>query len=160
MGVSCGILTNNLVAGMEKEINRDRETAEESIGENVVQPIQKKRVRKSCKDTCNEKCEDFTPIKDQDIAIRHSPRQLSLKRAGVGPVKLNKRWRIALNVSSFVPKEEFLKEILLHYFIQNKSASEAHRVLVETYGDHALSEQTCIDWFKRFNNKDYNVKDK
>lgn len=61
---------------------------------------------------------------------------------------------------SFIPKKEFLREILLHYFIQNKSASEAHRILVETYGSHALSETTCTDWFKRFENNDFNFKDK
>ncbi|EFN82537.1 hypothetical protein EAI_16874, partial [Harpegnathos saltator] len=50
---------------------------------------------------------------------------------------------IALNMSNFVPKKEYLRGILLHYFFQKDSAVEAHRILVETYGDHALSETTC-----------------
>ncbi|KAG5320002.1 MOS1T transposase, partial [Pseudoatta argentina] len=49
-------------------------------------------------------------------------------------------------MSNFVPNKPFLRGILLHYFIQKKSAAEAHRILVETYGEHALSERTCRDW--------------
>jgi len=61
-------------------------------------------------------------------------------------------------MSSFVPKKEFLQRILLHYFIQTKSIAETH-ILIETYGDHALSETTCRDWFKRSRNN-FNVEDK
>ena len=43
----------------------------------------------------------------------------------------------------FCVKESLFQGILLHYFIQKKSADKAHRILVETYGDHALSETTC-----------------
>ncbi|EFN77463.1 hypothetical protein EAI_12768, partial [Harpegnathos saltator] len=53
--------------------------------------------------------------------------------------------------------KEYLRGILLHYFFQKESAVEAHRILVETYGDHALSETTCRDWFK---NNDFDVEDK
>jgi len=53
-----------------------------------------------------------------------------------------------------------LQGILLHYFIQKKSAAEAHRILVETYGNHALSETICRDWFTRFRNNDFDIKDK
>ena len=42
-------------------------------------------------------------------------------------------------MSTFVPNKLYLQGILLHYFIQNKSAAEAHRILVKTYGDNALS---------------------
>lgn len=63
-------------------------------------------------------------------------------------------------MSNFVPNKPFLRGILLHYFIQKKSAAEAHRILVETYRDHALSERTCRDWFNRFKNGDFNVQDR
>ncbi|KAG5315241.1 MOS1T transposase, partial [Pseudoatta argentina] len=53
-----------------------------------------------------------------------------------------------------------LLQILLHYFIQKKSAAEAHRILVETYGDNALSDTTCRDWFRRFKNNDFELEDK
>ncbi|EFN83814.1 Histone-lysine N-methyltransferase SETMAR, partial [Harpegnathos saltator] len=57
--------------------------------------------------------------------------------------------------------KEYSRGILLHYFFQNKSAAEAHRILVETYGsNHALSETTCRDWFRRFKNNDFDVEDK
>ncbi|EGI63494.1 Mariner Mos1 transposase [Acromyrmex echinatior] len=33
-------------------------------------------------------------------------------------------------------------------------------MLVKTYGDHALSETTCRDWFRRFKNNDFDFEDK
>ncbi|KAG5312037.1 MOS1T transposase, partial [Pseudoatta argentina] len=41
-------------------------------------------------------------------------------------------------MSIFVPNKVYLRGILLHYFIQKKSAAEAHRILVQTYGDKIL----------------------
>lgn len=63
-------------------------------------------------------------------------------------------------MSTFVPNKVFLRGILLHCFIQKKSAAEAHRILVETYGDNALSNTTCRDWFRRFKNNDFELEDK
>ncbi|KAG5314398.1 MOS1T transposase, partial [Pseudoatta argentina] len=40
----------------------------------------------------------------------------------------------------------YLRGILLHYFIQKKSAAEAHRILVQTYGDNALSDTNQGHW--------------
>ncbi|KAG5313552.1 MOS1T transposase, partial [Pseudoatta argentina] len=60
----------------------------------------------------------------------------------------------------FVPNKVYLRGILLHYFIQKKSAAEAHRILVQTYGDDALSDTTCRDWFRRFKNNDFQLEDK
>jgi len=51
-----------------------------------------------------------------------------------------------LNIE-FHAKKEYLRGILLHYFIQKKFTAKAHRILVETYGDHILSETTCKDLF-------------
>ena len=51
-------------------------------------------------------------------------------------------------MSTFVPNKVYLRGIVLHYFIQNKSAVEAHRILIETYGDNALSDTTRRDWFR------------
>ena len=48
----------------------------------------------------------------------------------------------------------------MHCFIQNKSAAAAHRILVETYGDNALSNMTCRGWFRRFKNNDFKLEDK
>ena len=53
-------------------------------------------------------------------------------------------------MSSLVPNKVYIRGILLHYFIQNKSAAEAHGILVETYGDNALSDTTSRDWFRCF----------
>ena len=54
----------------------------------------------------------------------------------------------------------YLQGILLHYFIQKKPAAESHRILIETYGNHALLETACRDWFRHFKNNDFDVEDK
>ncbi|KAG5314411.1 MOS1T transposase, partial [Pseudoatta argentina] len=41
-------------------------------------------------------------------------------------------------MSKFLPNKVYLRGILLHYFIQKKSAAEAHRILVQTYGDQLM----------------------
>ena len=63
-------------------------------------------------------------------------------------------------MSSFVSNKVNLRRILLHYFIQKKSAAESHTILVETYGDNALSETTCRHWFRRFKNNDFELEEK
>ncbi|KAG5319597.1 MOS1T transposase, partial [Pseudoatta argentina] len=63
-------------------------------------------------------------------------------------------------MSIFVPNKVYLRGILLHYFIQKKSAAEAHRILVQPYGDNALSDTTCRDWFRRFKSNDFELEDK
>ena len=63
-------------------------------------------------------------------------------------------------MSTFVPNKVYLRRILLQYFIQNKSAAEAHRILVETYGDNALLDTTCRNWFRGFKNNDFKLQDK
>ncbi|KAG5324276.1 MOS1T transposase, partial [Pseudoatta argentina] len=66
--------------------------------------------------------------------------------------------------------QEFLRRYKLHgdEFLRSivtgdetwKSAAEAHRILVQTYGDNALSDTTCRDWFRRFKNNDFELEDK
>ncbi|KAG5312025.1 SETMR methyltransferase, partial [Pseudoatta argentina] len=63
-------------------------------------------------------------------------------------------------MSKFVPDKVFLRGVLLHYFNMNKSAAEAPRILDQTYGDNALSDTTCRDWFRRFKNNDFELEDK
>ena len=42
----------------------------------------------------------------------------------------------------------------------NKSAAEVHRLLVETYGNAALSEKSCREWFQKFKNGEFDIEDK
>ena len=63
-------------------------------------------------------------------------------------------------MSTFVPNKMYLRGILLHYFIRNKSAPGAQNILVETYGDNVLSDTTCRDQFRRFKNNDFKLEDK
>ena len=41
-----------------------------------------------------------------------------------------------------------------------KTAAEAHRMLSSTYGEAALSERTCREWFQRFKSGDFAVEDR
>ena len=59
-----------------------------------------------------------------------------------------------------MPNKVYLRGILLQYFVQNISAAEVHRILVEIYGDNALPDTTCRDWFRRFKNNDFQLEDK
>ncbi|EFN87615.1 hypothetical protein EAI_07173, partial [Harpegnathos saltator] len=45
-------------------------------------------------------------------------------------------------------------------FNWKKSAAEAHRMLVEVYGDAAPTDKSCKEWFRRFKDGDFNVEDK
>jgi len=48
-------------------------------------------------------------------------------------------------MSSFESNKRHLRELLIYLFNLKKSATEAHRLLVEAYGDAALSERSCRD---------------
>ena len=51
-------------------------------------------------------------------------------------------------------------ELLIQFFNLKKSAAEAHRLLVETYGEAALSDRSCREWFQKFKNDEFDIEDK
>jgi len=53
-----------------------------------------------------------------------------------------------------------MREALFFCFNLKKSAAESHRMLVEVYGDNALSETTCRNWFRQFNDDNFDLSDK
>ncbi|KAG5321876.1 MOS1T transposase, partial [Pseudoatta argentina] len=61
---------------------------------------------------------------------------------------------------SFEPNKRHLRELLIYFFILKKSAAEAHRLLVEAYGEAALSERSCREWFQKFKNGKFDIEDK
>ena len=50
---------------------------------------------------------------------------------------------------SFEPNKRHLRELLIYFLNLKKSAAEAHRLLVETYGEGALNERSCREWFQK-----------
>lgn len=62
-------------------------------------------------------------------------------------------------MSSFVPSKSHLRHSLLFLFHQKKKAAEAHRSLVETYGEHAPVIRTCETWFRQFKSGDFDLTD-
>ena len=63
-------------------------------------------------------------------------------------------------MSSFEPNKRHLRDLLIYFFNLKKSAAEVLRLLVEAYGEAAFSERTCREWFQRFKNGEFDVKDK
>ncbi|UYV70996.1 hypothetical protein LAZ67_8001364 [Cordylochernes scorpioides] len=55
------------------------------------------------------------------------------------------------------PKSAHLREYLLFAFNWKKSATEAHRMLKEVHGDHALSKSQCYRRFKKFQSGDFEL---
>ena len=63
-------------------------------------------------------------------------------------------------MSSFKPNKRHLRELLIYLFNLKKSAAETNRLLVETYGEAALSERSCREWFQKFKNGEFDIEDK
>jgi len=63
-------------------------------------------------------------------------------------------------MSSILQKKKHMREALLFCFNLKKSIAESYRMLVEAYGDNALSETTCRDWFRWFNDDNFDLSDK
>jgi len=47
---------------------------------------------------------------------------------------------------------------LIFCYHLKKTAAESHRMLVEAYGEHALGKSQCFEWFKKFKNGDFDVR--
>jgi len=65
-------------------------------------------------------------------------------------------------MSSFEPNKRHLWELLIYFFNLKKSTAEAHRLLVEAYGDAALSERSYFshEWFQKFKNGEFDDKER
>jgi len=59
-----------------------------------------------------------------------------------------------------VSKKEICREFYCIIFYLKKSAAEAYRIFIHTYGDCALSETIFTDWFRHSKNYDFDVEDK
>ena len=55
-------------------------------------------------------------------------------------------------MSVFEPNYRHLREVLIFCFHLKQTVAESHRMLSSTYGEAALSERTCREWFQRFKN--------
>lgn len=63
-------------------------------------------------------------------------------------------------MSVFEPNNRHLREVLLFCFNWKKSAAEAHRMFVETYGEACIDDSTCRRWYRRFKEGDFDTEDK
>jgi len=55
--------------------------------------------------------------------------------------------------------EEHIRHILFYYFKKGKKATEAREKLRRVYGRNVVKERQCQNWFARFRDGDFSVKD-
>ena len=55
--------------------------------------------------------------------------------------------------------EEHIRHILFYYFKKEKKATEARKKLRWVYGRNVVKKRQCQNWFTRFRNGDFSVKD-
>ena len=65
-----------------------------------------------------------------------------------------------MKISSFMLNKSHLRELLIYFFNLKKSAAEAHRLLVKTYGKAALSERNCPEWCQKFKKGEFDIADR
>ena len=63
-------------------------------------------------------------------------------------------------MSVFEPNSRHLREVLIFCFHLTKTVAKAHRIHSSTYGEAALRERTCCEWFQRFKSGDFAVQDR
>lgn len=56
-------------------------------------------------------------------------------------------------------KNEHFRHILLYYFRKGKNAAQAAKKLRDVYGEEALKERQCRNWFEKFRSGDFSLKD-
>ncbi|XP_015189405.1 PREDICTED: uncharacterized protein LOC107073325 [Polistes dominula] len=60
-------------------------------------------------------------------------------------------------MSNYKPTTRHLREVILYYFNNRKSSSEAHRMLLYAYGNGIISRGTCSNWYQSFEKGDFNL---
>jgi len=55
--------------------------------------------------------------------------------------------------------EEHIRHILFYYFKKGKKATEAREKLRRVYGRNIIKKRQCQNWFARFYDGDFSVKD-
>ncbi|XP_073967892.1 histone-lysine N-methyltransferase SETMAR-like [Bombus fervidus] len=55
-------------------------------------------------------------------------------------------------------QDAYFRHILLYYFRKGKNASQAHKKLRAVYGNEALKERQCQNWFAKFRSGDFSLK--
>ena len=56
-------------------------------------------------------------------------------------------------------KNEHFRHILLFYFRKGKNAAQAAKKLRDVYGEEALKDRQCRNWFDKFRSGDFSLKD-
>ena len=56
-------------------------------------------------------------------------------------------------------KNEHFRHILLFYFRKRKNAEQAAKKLRNVYGEEALKDRQCRNWFDKYRSGDFSLKD-
>ena len=55
-------------------------------------------------------------------------------------------------------QDAHFRHILSYYFRKGKNASQAYKKLCAVYGNEALTERKCQNWFAKFRSGDFSLK--
>ena len=58
---------------------------------------------------------------------------------------------------SYELNKRHLRELFIYFFNLKKYVAEAYQLLVETYGEAALSKRSCREWFQKFKNCEFDM---
>ncbi|GFX67179.1 mariner Mos1 transposase [Trichonephila clavipes] len=61
-------------------------------------------------------------------------------------------------MSNFMPPNHDLRTALIFCYHLKKNAAESYQMLIEAYGDNALSRAQCYRWFEEFQYGDFDVR--
>ena len=56
-------------------------------------------------------------------------------------------------------KNEHFRHILLFYFRKRKNTAQAAKILRDVYGEEALNDRQCRNWFDKFCSGDFSLKE-
>ena len=56
-------------------------------------------------------------------------------------------------------KNEHFRHILLFHFRKGKNAAQTTKKLRDVYGEGALKDRQCRNWFDKFRSRDFSIKD-
>ncbi|GIY06482.1 histone-lysine N-methyltransferase SETMAR [Caerostris darwini] len=55
-------------------------------------------------------------------------------------------------------QDPHFRRIILYHFQKGKNASQAHKKLCAAYGNEALKERQCQNWFAKYRSGDFSLK--
>ena len=66
---------------------------------------------------------------------------------------------VAILISKMEDKKQHFRHIMLYYLQKGKNATEMHKKICTVYGEGAVTDRTCQEWFAKFHAGDFSLDD-